>query len=77
MEFTEEILCWVKADNKRTMLTIGWIIGKKLPNYFQKNKLCSMFRLQREKVSSLYVVCRFFLFCTKVNLILASSRSIL
>ena len=28
MEFTEEILCWVKADNARTMLTLGWIIGK-------------------------------------------------
>ena len=41
MELTEEILCWVKADNTRTMLTIGWIIGKKLPNYFQKIK-CSI-----------------------------------
>lgn len=36
MELTEEILCWVKADNTRTMLTIGWTIGNKLPNYFQK-----------------------------------------
>lgn len=45
MELTEEILCWVKADNTRTMLTIGWIIGNKLPNYFQKNQ---MFHLTKE-----------------------------
>ena len=27
MENTEEILCWVKADDKRTMLTIGKLIN--------------------------------------------------
>jgi len=38
MELTEEILCWVKADSTRTMLTIGWIIGNKFTNDFQKIK---------------------------------------